>query len=357
MTTSRSRARALLALLLVTFVLAGSIGPVGAETGGAETTSATAERQSRSPQLELRASVTGDIVVVAGWFELTASAEGRVDTTTGAREIDGTYDVNLAEPFGEFEYSGEVVGTVNASRVLLVFEGNATSFAWAESAPPATALSSVGGAVATVDRMPRQSVSVQQQPTPLQLRPFRSLGISFFDLYWELATLLLGLVVVGLLPRFSRHVSDLGTSDPLRTAAAGLAVVLAVPVALLMLGLSLFGIPLALAGTAVYLVFWWLGAVFGRFTVGLWVLGAVSQGLAAVDIEVRRVENRWAGLLVGTFVVGLLVLLPFVGPVIESLVLLLGLGGVTRLAYRSYRRTERGERTQTVGSVIGSEEE
>lgn len=64
-------------------------------------------------------------------------------------------------------------------------------------------------------------------------------------------------------------------------------------------------------------------------------------------------ENRWLCLLVGALEVGLLVLIPLVGRVVDGLVLLLGLGAITRLAYRTYRRTERGEEsTVAEGTAI-----
>lgn len=373
--------RTVCVLVLVVLALAGTAVPV---TG--ETTTAPLQQQPQVTELDLQASLAGELVVVAGWFELTAQAEGRLDTSTQETDLGATYDVNLAEPFGEFEFRGEVVGVVNASRVLFTFEGDASDLPGAASVVPLTTLSATDGAVApnrdsvlpvvtgdsrldAIGRLdPMQIVGADQQvvqrhsvatssAAPLQLNPFRRLGISLFDAYWQLATLVLGLVLVGLLPNFSRRVADLGTSDPLRTAGAGLAVVLVVPVALLLLGLSLFGIPLALAGAAVYLVVSWVGAVYGRFTVGMWVLSVVPRVLAAVGADGRPVENRWAGLLVGTAVVGLLVLLPVVGPVVETVVLLLGLGGVTRLAYQSYRRTERDERVPAPAVVTDSDDE
>ena len=367
-----SPSRAILALVLVT-LLAGTAGPVAAgPTAPAQ--------QPLVTELDLQASLTGEVVMVAGWFELTAVGEGRLDTGAQESDLGGTFDVDLAEPFGEFEYRGEVVGTVNASRVLLAFEGNASGLGGGESAAGGAVGASRDVRIAGVPGAPTletgspghvESAPVagpggrmvrHGQPAALPVPPFqagrlRRLGISVFDLYWQLATLVLGLVVVGLLPRFSRRVADLGAGDPLRTGGVGLAVVLVVPVALLVLGLSLFGIPLALAGAAVYLVLWWVGAVYGRFTVGIWLLGAVPRALAVVDVDVRRVENRWAGLLVGTVAAGLLVLIPVVGPLLEAIVLLLGLGGVTRLAYRSYRHTERGERAPAVEAVTGSTDE
>lgn len=372
-----------LVLVLVTLVLAGAAG-----SAGAETTTAQAQQQPLVTKLDLQASLAGEFVVVAGWFDLTASAEGRLDTSSQESDLGRTLDVDLAETFGEFEFRGEVVGTVNASRVLFAFAGNASTFGRGESAASPNTSSLTGGdvgasgdvdvaaaaaapkldpgdrehidptpVVGPVDRVTRQPSLATLPAIPLQLSPFRRPGISFLDVYWQLATLLLGVVVVGVLPRFSRRVADLGAGDPLRTGGAGLAVVLVVPVALLVLGLSLFGIPLAIAGTALCLVLWWVGAVYGRFTVGLWLLDVVSRALAAVDVDVGRVENRWAGLLVGVGVVGILVLLPIVGPLVESAVLLLGLGGISRLAYRWYLRSERTERTHTVEAVTGVDDD
>ncbi|WP_277556070.1 hypothetical protein [Halobaculum limi] len=373
-------ARTVFALVLVVLVLAGNAVPVS----GAATT-APVQQQPQVTELDLQASLTGELVVTAGWFELTAMAEGRLDTGTQETDLGGTYDVALAEPFGEFAFRGEVVGIVNASRVLLTFEGDASDFGGAAALAPPTTLSPTAGAAgpswhsaltgvpgdsrfgstqlesldisSADDQVAQQHSVATPSVAPVQLNPFRRLGISLFDAYWQLATLVLGLVLIGLLPNFSRRVADLGTGDPLRTAGTGLAVVLIVPIVLLLLGLSLFGIPLALAGAAVYLVLSWVGAVYGRFTVGMWVLSAIPRVLAALGADSRPIENRWAGLLVGTAVVGLLVLLPVVGPVVESIVLLLGLGGVTRLAYRSYRRTERIERVPAPTVVTDSDDE
>jgi hypothetical protein len=376
---SASPSRTVLALVVATLVLASTAGPVVAEP-----TTAQAQQQPLVTELDLDASLTGELVVIAGWFELTALVEGGLNTSAQETDFGSTVDVGLAETFGEFEVRGELVGAVDASRILFAFEENASSLGIGSVAPPA-ASSAAGGASRTaglaggaapqpfdsgsaeriepatvgdpVGRLASHAEPAASSIGPVQLRPFRRLGISFFDLYWQLATLVLGLVVVGVLPSFSRRVADLGAGDPLRTVGAGLAVALVVPVVLLVLGLSLFGIPLAVAGAAVYLVLWWVGAVYGRFTVGLWLLGAVPRVLEAVGVDVGSVENRWAGLLVGVAVVGLLVLVPTVGPAFETAAVLLGLGGLSRLAYRAYHRTERAERAATAGTVPLSDDE
>lgn len=368
--------RSLLALALATVVLAAIAAPVGAAT-----TDEDAPQQQQVTELDLRASLTGELFVVAGWFELTALVEGSLDTTAQETDLGGTYDVGLTDSLGAFEFRGEVVGTVDASRVLFTFEGDASSFGGAESTSPSavssatdeavgssrvvtvaggpTSLAFVAGEAAGADPTPVLDSAAASRVTPLQSGSFRLLGVSFLDVYWQLATLVLGVVLFGVLPGFSRRVADLGAGEPVRTSGAGLVVTLVVPVVLLLVGLSLFGVPLAVVGAALYLVFWWVGAVYGRFTVGMWLLGAVPRALAAVDVDadVSWVENGWAGLLVGAFAVGFLVQIPIAGPTVEAAVLLLGLGGVSRLAYRSYRRTERGDPAHPIEAATGQRDE
>ncbi|MFC6976680.1 hypothetical protein ACFQL1_21440 [Halomicroarcula sp. GCM10025709] len=157
-------ARIVTAFVLLTLVLASTAGPIGAET-----TTAPAQQEPMTTELSLQAALTGDLVVVAGWFQLTGTAEGRLDTSTGASDLDGTFDVGPAVPFGEFAYRGEVVGTVNASRVLFAFEGNATTLRGEEPAAQPTTSS---GAVDTPrDAGPARAAAVPIAPG--QLSPFR----------------------------------------------------------------------------------------------------------------------------------------------------------------------------------------
>lgn len=382
--SSRSRRRAgpgrrptgrrlLVVALVAVVVLAGGVGVVDAVTTTEPTTALSAgeawdddptDPALRNPgggavmqvsEFVLRASLLGDAVLRAGFFEVVATGNATVDTRSGVTDAGGTFDVNLTDTDGELSLRGRVVGTVDASRALLSFERYLTDEGLSETPPATAGLDATGstgrdsaslgpvaaaGVGGSVDTVPRADLPA----LPLQLTPWRQLGLSFLDVYWILATLLLGLVLVGIFPRFSRQVAAVGVREPLRTGGAGLVVVLLTPLVLLLFGLSLFGIPVALAGTGVYLVLGWVGAVYGRFTVGTWLLAAIPRLLTYADVDVQPVENRWAALLVGSLLVGVLALLPAVGPVFDALVLLLGLGALTRLVYGWYRRTERGGR-------------
>ena len=106
----------------------------------------------------------------------------------------------------------------------------------------------------------------------------------------------------------------------------GLLTVVAVPVLLVVLVVTIVGIPLALVGAIVFGLLVWAALIYGRFAVGSWLLS-----LADVD-------NRWLALLVGLIVLGLAARISWVGGVIDFVVLLLGLGAIAALGYAGYRR-------------------
>jgi hypothetical protein len=189
--------------------------------------------------------------------------------------------------------------------------------------------------------------------TPLQLVPGLGRGdrLSLFDGYGFLVNLLLGAILVGWLPNFSTRVASTVVRHPVRSGGTGVAVLLAAPVVLVVLALSVFGIPLALAGLSLYVVSSWVGVAYGRFAVGTWLFVGSARLLGAVGVETEPVRNRWARLLVGYLAVTLLIRVPYVGTAVDGIVLALGLGALSSLAYDAYTRSERtrlssGERVE-----------
>jgi hypothetical protein len=117
----------------------------------------------------------------------------------------------------------------------------------------------------------------------------------------------------------------------------------ATPLVLLLLALSLFGLPLAPVGALLFLTLSWVGAVYGRLAIGAWLLDEVPPRLATVGVDRPPIDNRWAALLVGSLPVGVLIQMPYLGPAVDTVVVALGLGALVRIVIRTYRRTERSK--------------
>jgi cytoskeletal protein CcmA (bactofilin family) len=134
--------------------------------------------------------------------------------------------------------------------------------------------------------------------------------------YWVLLALLAGGVALLLAPDFSAEVATQAATDPLRSGALGFAALVAAPVVLVVVGLTIVGIPFALAGGALFALVAWVGLVFGEYVAGREVLAALDVG------------NRWAALAVGVVGVELLARLPVMGGLVRFLVFLLGFGAL-----------------------------
>jgi hypothetical protein len=71
------------------------------------------------------------------------------------------------------------------------------------------------------------------------------------------------------------------------------------------------------------------------------MLDAVPPRLSIVGVDQASTENRWAALFVGLVVVGLLIHVPYLGRLVDVVVITFGLGTLARIGLRTYRRTER----------------
>ncbi|MFB6251524.1 MAG: polymer-forming cytoskeletal protein [Halobellus sp.] len=133
-------------------------------------------------------------------------------------------------------------------------------------------------------------------------------------LYGALTNLLLGGVLLLAAPAFSRRVVSESTTRTLRSLGIGLLALIATPIALLILLITIVGIPLSLAGFLVFGLLLWVASVYGAVALGSWMLSLADY------------TNRWVALLVGVVVVTVLAAIPIVRSLVQFAVVLLGLG-------------------------------
>lgn len=277
----------------------------------------------------VRGTVDGDLTVFAGDVTIAGNVTGETTIFGGSTTISGTVDRNTTVFGGYVElaetgrvghdfavFAGDVIlnGTVgNDARVdaeRLAVGPSARIGGNLLHATQTLSLSNqsqVTGEIRNVDR-----VDVGQG-TPLQTNvPFWA-----FAIYGFLANLLLGAVLLLLLPGFSRSVADTARRRPLFTTLLGLLAMIIIPVILVLLAITIVGIPLTLIGGFLFLLALWAASVYGALGIGAGVMGALNT------------TNRWLALVAGLLIVFLLGAIPFVGGLVHLLVMLLGLGAIT----------------------------
>ena len=242
--------------------------------------------------VRITGDVSGDLQIVGGnvWISETATVGGSVSVAAGSVTIDGTVQSDVEAGSGTI--------TLGSSAVI---DGDLSYAGELDVAPGAE----VRG---ETTRDPATAIGPAEYPDGLEW------AIAAYAL---LLNLLLGAILLAIGPRFSLAVSDRFTGTSLVSAGVGLLALIVIPLVLGALALSVLGLPLALVGMVLFLIYLWIATVYGRFAVGMWLLSVVN------------VRNRWLGLLVGLVVVALIARAPYVGSLIVGLVTLLGLGAVT----------------------------
>jgi cytoskeletal protein CcmA (bactofilin family) len=282
--------------------LSGAAGSIRiAETGRVD-----GSVQAAAGTVVVAGEIGGDAEVGAGSFELTE---------TGS--IAGSLDVGA----GSITVDGAVGGDVRAAADSVVLGPNAVvdgEFRYdAETFSESPDASVAGGVVEDTSLRGDAGIAFGPDLVPSWVGP----------VYGAAVTLALGAFLLLAFPLFSRGVADRVGAEPLLSGGIGLLALVLTPIALVLVAVTVVGIPLALAGFAAYGVALWVGSVYGRYALGAWALDRAGG------------SNRWAALLLGVVAVALIGLLPWVGGLVELVVLLLGLGALAVGIRDRYRGT------------------
>jgi cytoskeletal protein CcmA (bactofilin family) len=136
---------------------------------------------------------------------------------------------------------------------------------------------------------------------------------------------LFGLLLHALVPRlFEARVETAGAF--LRALGLGFLALVATPIAVVVLGFTLVGIPIALTALFAFLVALYAGTIVLAFLVGRLLVAPRGNGTRGFAVT----------LLAGLALVGVLIHVPFAGPVAAAVLVLSGLGLMLREAYALY---------------------
>jgi cytoskeletal protein CcmA (bactofilin family) len=133
-----------------------------------------------------------------------------------------------------------------------------------------------------------------------------------------LSLLVLDAIALYVAPTWFSRVTETLRARPFLSLLAGALALIAVPIVIGILLISVIGIPVAVILTAAYVVALVLSAAFVSYRIGLWLFERVR----------RTGVSRWRAMVVGALVVSLGVSLPIVGWVVALAVVLTGVGAL-----------------------------
>lgn len=334
-----------LGLLVLVIVLYGAIAPgiAVAQTGasgsvvvGPDETVSNIDAVTGS--IVIQGTVTGDVSGLAGNVRIDGTVEGDVDVAAGDVDIRGEVggDVSAAAGNVRVHEEGLVRGDLTAGAGSVVIDGTiegsaqigAETIRLGEQAR-------IGGSLTYDGDLDGNLDAVEGEITR-----DRSLGVGVFDevqpfVEWVFAinifvlNLLLGALLLGFFPRFSDGVAERALYAPVRSGLVGLGVVIAIPLLLIATAITVIGLPITVIGTILFLFLLWVGLIYGRFVLGVWLL------------SLANIDSRWGGLVVGILFGTLLWQIPVVGGLVNMVLFLLGIGAlVSQLVSRRRRLGE-----------------
>lgn len=272
--------------------------------------------------VDVTADTGGDAIVAGGQVRLGAGTQvgGRAWLAGGEVSVDGAVGGDLRATGGTVRIAGHVAGDAHVAARQVELADTAR----------------IDGALRY--RSPREAVI---HPAAIVAGGVEATRLEEWD--WVtgllipaigaglLGLFLVGLAIVLLVPGFAAAAAETAALEPWKSAGLGLAILVLAPVVVVALLATVLGIPLALTLLALYVV----GLLTGLLTGVLWV-GRVGARLLGRPPASR---GGWTlALLLALVLVALIGAVPFVGPPVVALVMILGLGALTLATVRMLRR-------------------
>lgn len=261
----------------------------------------------------IRGEVTGDVVAYAGDVEINGEVGGNVSAFGGSVELGpgGSVGGWFQAGAGDVVIDGVVGGDADVAAGSLELRSGALVNGDLRHTAQSFEQEGDGRVLGTVSRVSeiqfREGMDFQGPEFPT----------GAFALYGFLVNLVLGAVLLYAFPGFTMKSALRFRGRALGSFGWGLFGLIGIPILLVLVMLTIVGIPLAIAGFGLYLLLIWIGSVLGGYGLGDWLL--LRAGYAG---------NRWASLLVGLLVVALVGLVPVLGGLFGFVVTVMGIGAV-----------------------------
>lgn len=260
--------------------------------------------------------VGNNISVASGSLSITNSAQ------IGKNLVAGGGSLNIAGPLqgdanlagGQITLSSIIGGDVRAAGNLTLtspanIAGNLTY--WSQNQAQIQPGAQVSGRIS--QNIP---LATSQPKSGTIFGALAGLGFTL-SLINLIAYLILGLLIIKFLPYFAKRVSGELSNQPWSSLGIGFLILLIIPIIIIILFVTILGIPLAFLLLAVFFISIYIGKVMVALTLGKKVLSYFNPDITP----------GWA-LLAGLLIYWLLTLIPFVGGLTIIIFTTLGLGAL-----------------------------
>lgn len=273
----------------------------------------------------VRGTVGKDLVVASGDLQVLQKSviSGDALLAAGNVVLDGEVNGDLRGVAGSLILNGIVKGDVHITADSIVVGPNARvdgEFVYSSSKQATIAPSAVIVGEQTFTQVDTRSRAERLIPTLWGTW----IVIKFIVL------LVSALVIQGIFRSISNTLVNTALTDPKWSIVRGFLILVATPVALILILLTFIGIPFVVLGFSAYMLFLGLAYLFGPI-----VLGALIYKLSQKE---HVAVINWKSIVVGVFAFMILTPLGWVGTTLQSILFLLTLGAIYHVLFERFIR-------------------
>jgi hypothetical protein len=250
---------------------------------------------------EKEAELTGNIYAVGGNLKINGKVMGDVNASGGTISIGGTIT-------GKAIINAGTSLTIDKTAVIENLEYSAPKEALIDSS----------------------AVVSKQEFTPIKEnerenfgRPMKRKGFPFFPIVSFLGSLALAFLLVYLFRKPTHMVLEESFKNFGSSMGIGFAVLVATPLGLLIIAITMIGAKIAFLFGLLYVLFLFLGSSFAGIFLGTWVVKMLKKE--------QNIPMDWITILIGVSLLTLIAWIPFIGWFIKLALIIVGLGSLCKL--------------------------
>ncbi|MEW5807416.1 MAG: polymer-forming cytoskeletal protein [Acidobacteriota bacterium] len=150
----------------------------------------------------------------------------------------------------------------------------------------------------------------------------------FFRLIWLLASLIIGVILMKLMPRVSQRIVS-QVQQYWKSLGIGFVALIFTPIASLIVAITLIGLPLGLLSLTLYFALLYLSTIFVGMVIGMLILRSFGKPF----------ELSLTAMMVGLLVLHILFFVPYLGFAARIISLILGMGMITLGGFQFLRES------------------
>ena len=265
-------------------------------------------------------NVAGDLIVAGGTVTVAKGVSVGKDLVAAGGQIiiDGNVIGHAQIAGGIATINGYIHGGVNAEvgEKLIIGDKSIIVGGVTYNAKNADALTIVDGAQMMGETIFNQTMV----PKAVGTKNFLWAAVGTLALIKLISLIIAALIFVGLFGKFSNSLATSVIKDPLPMLGKGFVALVIIPAAMIILFLTIFGIPLGILVMTLYVALIIVASVYTGILLGAW--GEQTWREAANTVV------TWQNVIVGTIALAIVTFIPFIGWVISLAIFLVTLGGI-----------------------------